>query len=124
MVTIIRAGNYQVVACRHVGIPEKTFYEWMRRGERGWKIDEPYREFRQEILKARATAEIESVARIRAAARSGDLDSDKFYLTHAHPDRWGRQVTRQEHTGSAGGPMEIKVITAVPRPDDDDSPND
>ena len=127
MVKIIRAGNYQVVACRHVGIPEKTFYEWMRRGERGWKIDEPYREFRAEILKARATAEIESVARIRAAARDGDLDSDKFYLTHAHPDRWGRQVSRQEHTGLEGGPIQIRIVSAVPRPEKqeaDASPDD
>lgn len=127
MVKIIRAGNYQVVACRHVGIPEKTFYEWMRRGERGWKIDEPFRQFREAILKARATAEIESVARIRTAALKGDLDSDKFYLTHAHPDRWGKQFSRQEHTGPEGGPVEIRIITAIPRPEyseDDGDPED
>lgn len=110
MVKIIRAGNYQIVACQHVGIPEKTFYEWMRRGERGWKTDEPFRQFRQSILKARATAEIESVARIRAAARDGDLDSDKFFLTHAYPDRWGRHISRQEHSGPEAGPIKIEIV--------------
>jgi hypothetical protein len=110
MVQIIRAGNYQVVACRYVGLAERTFYYWLSRGRRGWKIDEPYVQFLQAIEEAQAAAEIESVARIRAAARKGDLDSDKFFLTHAYPDRWGRHQARIEHSGMEGKPIIIRVV--------------
>ena len=128
MVLIIRAGNYQVVACRHVGIPEKTFYEWMRRGERGWKIDEPFREFRAEILKARATAEIESVASSfeGVAANADEFDDigdfikatakasrkalgDRIEVWKPILDKVGANLSEKAETGAMTTPEECRI---------------
>ena len=118
MVRVVRAGNYIETACDYVGIHRVTFHRWMQRGERGWKIDEPFCYFRNAILQARAAAEIESVARIRASARKGNLEDDKFFLTHAYSERWGTQRVKTEVSGPEGEPLTVKVIWDIPRPRD------
>jgi len=125
IVRLLRAGNYVETVCAYVGIHLDTFYEWMRRGRRSWKIDAIYSDFSEAVNRARSSVEAESVARIRKAAADGDLHSDKWFLQHAYPDRWGRVQRKVEHTGEGGGPVTIRVITAVPRPGKGDgSPDD
>lgn len=119
IVQIVRAGNYIETACDYVGISRETFRIWMRRGERGWKTDEIYSAFVGAILEAKAAAEIESVTRIRASARMGEIKDDKFFLTHAYPERWGTQAVRAEISGPGGNPVEVKVVWDIPRPNDD-----
>ena len=119
MVRIVQGGNYIETACDYVGLAKRTFYLWLERGKRGWKIDAPYVQFLHAILEARAAAEIESVKRIRASAKMGKVEDDKFFLTHAYPGRWGMQAVRAEIGGAGGNPVEIKVVWGVPRPSDE-----
>lgn len=133
---VLRAGNYIEDTCAYVGIAESTFYEWVRRGERGWKIDREagYSEFSEAVKKARAEAAVSSVARIRKAAQ-GELEvkrkvttksdgtqviettlqppqwqADAWYLERSYPHRWGRRVMQQEITGEDGGEVTIRVV--------------
>ena len=49
----------------------------------------------------------------------GNVEDDKFFLTHAYPERWGMRVSKTEMSGPGGAPAELKVIWDLPRPQDD-----
>jgi hypothetical protein len=51
----IRAGSFDWVAARACGIPPRTFYHWMERGEQGEPI---FAEFWREVQEARAQARL------------------------------------------------------------------
>ena len=53
------------------------------------------------------------MARIRASARQGRIEDDKFFLTHAYPERWGTRRTKTEISGPEGKPIEHKVETEL-----------
>ena len=57
-----------------------------------------------------ATSEITDIARANViqAIRSGDVAESKWWLTKKDPEF--RDVTRQEITGSDGGPVEISIV--------------
>lgn len=98
-----RAGNWVETCCDYVGINPDTYYEWMKRGERGEKRDAIYVAFAEAVRTARASAEIESVARIRVSGQNGNWRADAWYLERSHPDRWGTK--RVEVTGKGGAPL-------------------
>ena len=102
-------GNYVAAICDYVGIAEKTFYEWMQRGERNAPSDQAagYPEFYQAVKKARSTAEIVSVARIRRAGADGQWQADAWFLERSNPKRWGRR--NLELTGADGGDLVIRL---------------
>jgi len=132
IVRLLRAGNYVETVCAYVGITKESFYEWLRRGRRGWKIDTIYSDFTDAVERARAAAEMELVVLLRKSATAVNEEGNmehredaKWFLQHAYPDRWGRVQRKVEHTGEGGGPVTIRVITAVPRPGKGDgSPDD
>ena len=118
IVSAIKAGNYQETAALYAGIDAGTYYRWMERGrieqERltaGAEPDEaetPYREFREVIEKARASAEIGHVANITRAASDGTWQASAWFLERSHPQKWGR-INRTEISGPSGGPIETVV---------------
>lgn len=77
----VRAGTPQREAVRHAGVGERTFYTWMSRGEAEQARqddgapanpeEEPYRQFRQRVLRARADTAVGGVALIQSVARGG-----------------------------------------------------
>lgn len=113
----LAAGNYVDAVCDYVGIGTSTFYDWMKRGERGWKkdIDDGYVGFSDAVKKARSQSEIVSVSRIRRAAMGEQVvkrkvvtkpdgtqiveetitppewTADAWFLERSFPDRWGRR---------------------------------
>lgn len=108
----IRAGNWIETCCDYVGINPDTYYEWMKRGEKTGDGNAIYREFRAAVLEARASAEIESVARIRVSGQKGDWKADAWYLERSHPERWGKQ--RVEVTGKDGEPLHPPTPAPLP----------
>lgn len=106
---MLAAGNYIEAVCDYVGISGSTFYDWMRRGERGWKKDRDagFSEFSQAVKKARAKAEVMSVAHIRKAGLDGQWQADAWFLERSFPERWGRR--RMEVTGADGGDLVIRM---------------
>jgi hypothetical protein len=106
---ILRAGNYICAACDYVGINESTYHSWVLRGEKEIaRLDDPkakpneseriFVEFSKAVTRARAQAEIQSVARIRKAAEE-DWRADAWYLERSHQQRWGRTKLDVEHSG-------------------------
>lgn len=106
---LLAAGNYIETVCDLVGIHESTFYNWMKRGERGWKQDQDagFLEFFKAVKKARAQAEVMSLAHIRKAGLDGQWQADAWFLERSFPDRWGRR--RLEVTGADGGDIVIRM---------------
>ncbi len=99
----LRAGNWIETCCDYVGIHPDTYYGWMERGNQHGPRHQIYRDFAAAVRTARATAEIESVARIRLAGSKGNLKADMWYLERSAPERWGRR--RVEVTGKDGSPI-------------------
>ena len=90
----IRQGNYAHVAAAAAGITEKTFYEWLQRGDRG---EEPFREFSEQVLISASEAEKNMTDVLRAAATGtveGDWKAGAWWLERRFPKRWGRQQRR------------------------------
>ncbi|GAA4002276.1 hypothetical protein GCM10022631_11180 [Deinococcus rubellus] len=102
-VQALRAGNWLETCCDYVGIHPDTYYGWMERARVGGARNQIYNEFSVAVRHAKATAEIESVARIRLAGSKGNLKADIFYLERAFPERWGKR--RVEVTGKDGTPL-------------------
>lgn len=74
-------------AARFVGLSRATVYRWLARGKR--RDSGPFREFRREVLRALAQAEIREVLVINKAATK-DWRAAAWMLEHRWPKRWGR----------------------------------
>jgi hypothetical protein len=108
IVAALRAGNYQETAAMYAGVEARTFYRWMKRGESDGTEDEPYRQFRQAVEKAKADAEVRDVALIDRAAADGSWQAAAWKLERKFPNRWGR-VNRTEISGPEGKPVEVRT---------------
>jgi transposase len=105
IIDAIQAGNYQDAAARYAGIDPATYYRWMSKGE---DPDSPYSEFREAIERAKAAAEVESVAIIKLAARDGTWQAAAWWLERTRPQKFGRKE-RYEVTGAEGGNLQVNV---------------
>lgn len=114
IVQILRAGNYIEVACDYVGISARTYHYWVERARNELKSIEdgtrrkvrekeaPYVAFLRATTRARRSAEVQSVARIRRAGEE-DWKADAWFLERSYQNRWGR--TRHD--------IEMKVETTT-----------
>lgn len=120
---VLKAGNYVETACEFLGLSVNAFYRWQRnakealeRVENGGDLTEDERlwvEFAQAIARARAHAEVASVARIRQAATEGDVNADQWFLERAFPGRWGRRQVH--HEVEIKEPVKLQLNVPVPR---------
>jgi hypothetical protein len=83
IVQYIRGGAFDWVAAEANGIGQRTFYRWMKAGERG---DKAYRQFWQDVRQARAQARVLA----EVAVRAGD------------PFKWLRYGPGRERDGEPG----------------------
>ncbi len=96
----IKAGNYVVTACEAVGIAEKTYYNWIKKGkeveekaENGIQLTEEeanYLQFLQAIKKAKAEAIVKNVLVIQIAARK-NWQAAAWWLERTNYKDWGRK---------------------------------
>lgn len=103
----IKAGNYSEIAARYAGISSTTFYKWMALGE-GNDAKDPYKEFREAVENARATAEVRNIGLIQQAANNGTWQAAAWFLERTAPNRWGRR-SALEVTGAEGGPVKLDI---------------
>lgn len=98
IIRALQAGNYFNAACKHARIDPRTGHKWMAWG-RGHSYGkhqelpqdlEPYKEFREAVMRASADAEVHAVAMIRKAMPD-DWRAAAEYLRRRHVDRWGRE---------------------------------
>ena len=111
---LLERGNTYTASAKAVGINPATLSQWVRRGKElsmlSRQLDETERsfvEFSQAVEKARATAEIRAVEKIRQAGDSS-WQAAAWYLERANPQDWGL-IRRTEITGANGGAIEIDV---------------
>jgi hypothetical protein len=110
---LIIAGNYAGVACAAVGISEASYYLWLQKGREDKKngvIDSIYYEFLDTIKKAEAIAESNAVIRVDKSARSGNVESAKWFLERKFYKRWGKN-DKTEHTIKGG--LDLKINFAA-----------
>jgi transposase len=93
LVSMLRAGNVIHVACSAVGIDQRSYQRWMKRGESDSPDDELYREFRRQVEQAHAEAEARAVTQVARAAAE-DWRAAAWWLERQYPDRWGRPLPR------------------------------
>ena len=65
LVKLLRAGVSIADACAHVGLGERTFYDWMARGESG---EDDFSQFSQDINRARNNAKVTAIDTLHSAA--------------------------------------------------------
>jgi hypothetical protein len=107
----VRGGNYLETAARYAGLSYHTLRRWVL------KADDPdappeYREFKEALEKARADAEVASLAKIQKAGSEGAWQASAWFLERSWPERWGkRETNRIELVGADGGP--VKVVAGI-----------
>jgi hypothetical protein len=107
----LAAGNWRGVACEWAGIGERTFREWMSKGE-GQKVGR-FRDFRRRVLEAEQSAEIRAVGLVMKAAEA-DARHAEWFLERKFPERWGRK-DRHELTGAGGGTVQTASLEQLSR---------
>jgi hypothetical protein len=106
IVADIRAGNYAKIAAAANGIGQSTYFSWMKKGAKEKRGR--FREFRELVQSAEATAERDMVIIVKRSALEGNSRSAFDFLERKYPDRWGKRE-RIEHTGKDGAPIEMEV---------------
>lgn len=79
---VLATGSTQKDACAYVGISEDTFANYMQKSD-----------FSDAVKKAKATARMASVARIRQAGAKGTWQADAWFLERSDPEQWGLKQT-------------------------------
>lgn len=95
---LIRAGHYKRVAAAQAGISEKTFYEWLQRGEPGAaNYQRRFAQFREAVLQAEAESEEILLRKVLEGGPKLALE----ILARRFPERWRRRVA-VDHKGEQG----------------------
>jgi hypothetical protein len=108
IVRIIKGGNYRCVAAEACGVAERTFAEWMAKGEEF--PDSDFGKFRQAVIAAENHAEMGMVSAVNVGALT-DPKHAEWWLERKFPDRWGRKE-RIELTGKDRGPVQVDLSAA------------
>ncbi len=102
----IRLGCTRRYAAIASGICERTFYDWIAKGEQ--YSPGPYAQFSQAIKKAEAEAIASYEVELRKLAAKGNATAIIFYLQNRAPDTW-KDRRFVEHTGVAGAPIKLDL---------------
>lgn len=89
ILSALESGVFVSNACQIAGVAEKSFYNWIKRGQSEDPADGEYREFLQSCEKTIAMTEASAVASIRSAGRR-NWKACAWFLSRRHPRRWGR----------------------------------
>ena len=103
--TLVRVGVPKEIAARAIGVTRDTLYKWAEKGRGG---DKRYTKFAEAIDKADAECDVVLIKCVTQAALKGDWRAAQWELSKKHLERFG-DVTRLEHTGKNGGPIEGAV---------------
>lgn len=100
IVSNLRNGAYKTVAAQEAGIARSTFNNWMERGEmeearleEGFAAtpgEKKYLDFKKDVDKAMAQAEVNAVKVIQEAGSLGTWQAAAWYLERSFPQRWAK----------------------------------
>ena len=107
----LKEGNYVNVVCKFLGIDERSFYRWLKKGEK--QKSGLYGNLCQSVKKAESAAEILAVRDVK----NGDKGwtSRAWFLERKFKDRWGRdnQNIDQQPTQININPVVIQPIEQI-----------
>lgn len=116
IVGILEAGNYQKTAYESLGIPEATYFNWLKEGEKAeskagklTKNEEACLEFLESIKRAVQKARQVNLAVIHKAAQDGSWQAAAWFLERTDFEHFGNK-SKFEHTGKDGKPVTIRVV--------------
>ena len=87
LVKYVQAGNYVSIACQAVGICEATYYDWIKRGDKGEK---PFLKFVKAIKEAQALAVARNVTMIQMATEK-NWQAAAWWLERTQWKLYGRK---------------------------------
>jgi hypothetical protein len=88
-------------ACDYAGISERTYYDWMARGEAG---EEAFAQFLQTITRARGRGVLRHLGTISRASEAGSWQAAGWLLQHRYPQEYGAKLKIQ---GDADNPLRV-----------------
>jgi len=108
IVNLIKAGNYNEVACQAVGIHKDTFYFWMEKG-RAAKSG-IYSDFSDAIENASAVSEAHYLELIHKAAKEDTTkwQASAWFLERKFKKRWMR-AENTIHSGDKDNPIQVDM---------------
>lgn len=101
----LRAGNTRRASAQYVGIDERTFYNWMSRGENPElrrdgepkKSEEPFIQFFQAVTRAESECEVWHVANLKKHA-ADDWRASVEWLKRRKRDDWSEKQYQSNTT--------------------------
>jgi hypothetical protein len=107
----LRLGNFRSIAARFAGISPATFY-------RAMADHRPrFREFREAVEQAEATAEVQIIGNIVAASRTHPDVALKF-AARKWPERWGPKAALRSAESDAVAPVPSVTTATITIPAD------
>lgn len=117
----LRMGAHIETVSALLGISAQTWRTWFLAGARAKRLAEESGQpvppahrlavqFLETVRVARAYAEQQALARIRAAASGGQWKADAWWLERSHPGRYGRALAL---TGEGGGAVKVEATSVV-----------
>ena len=121
IVSAIRAGNYLETAAAYAGVTTQTLHSWRVRatkeresiasGNKARENESKFLDFLDAVERARAEAEVRTVALIQQAAPNS-WQAAAWYLERSHPKRWARRE-KVEMSGPEGGPITLQGLAEL-----------
>lgn len=121
IVSAIRAGNYLETAAAYAGVTTQTLHSWRVRatkeresiasGNEARENESKFLDFLDAVERARAEAEVRTVALIQQAAPNS-WQAAAWYLERSHPKRWARRE-KVEMSGPEGGPITLQGLAEL-----------
>lgn len=102
----LSAANTVTTACALAGIGERTFHDWMQRGEREDRGE--FHAFFAAVSRARAKAKAALVRRIVAAAQR-DWRAAAWKLERLYPKEYAQPIARQPELDNAKD-IAVKIV--------------
>lgn len=111
MVVLVQSGNDFYVSAAAVGVMAETFDEWMRLGESTDPDNEFFVDFRRQLVKARAMAEISLISKVQQAAAGGSnykasWQAAVWLLERGFDGRWVKKSVNAKKEQSLATDME------------------
>jgi hypothetical protein len=121
IVEALRRGCHDDVACEYAGVPVRTFYDWVARGEKELDrilsaeqvtpravkplpSEKPFLQFSQSIKLARSGAELSAIKSVERAWRKGDWKAGIAFVERRHRGRWHRMIEADIDLNTPTGP--------------------
>jgi transposase len=110
IITYIEGGNFPEQAARLVGVTDRTFYNWMKKGREAKTERGKFFQFFQAVKEAESFSEAYHVQNIRKASDNGKWTASAWFLERKFPERWSKpENINLNHSGGTKNELKSEV---------------